>query len=287
MKTTLNSCLLACLIHSALALPLAPREAGNKNLLLWDYTNTNAATANANFKVAIDTAAPKVKAVSNWNTWRPTEAPTDLAFYPTVRTMEQLSGNDWSMLISSIETEKAAGRTPIVQFLNEPEYLGVSADSAAGAWRNSILPLRQQYGAKLVGPATSSSDSGIAFQDAFMALLADTEKPDYVGVHYYTTQDQAVADSVSWGQNYLNSAHAKYGLPLMVNEIASVNRDAGLVKEFSDTFKSWMDSQDWIAEYGFFGATPQVVNDFVSPAAQLLDVNGAWTSLGKDLMNIA
>lgn len=286
MKTTLNSCLVACqlaLIHSSWALPLAPRNAATKNLLLWDYTNTNAASITAG---ALSAAAPKINAVSNWNTWRPSEAAADVAFYPTVRTMAQLEGSEWSYLITAIETEVAAGRTPHVQYLNEPEYLGVSATDAAASWRSKILPLRQQYGAKLIGVGTSSSNEGIAYQDAFMGALGATEKPDYVGIHYYTTDGQPVDTEVAWGQNYLTEAHNKYGLPLIVNEIASTSRDPAQVKQFSDTFKAWMDSQDWIAEYAFFGATLQPANSWVSPAAQLLDTAGQWTALGKDLIGI-
>lgn len=285
MKTSFT-CFVACqlaLLHSAFALPVASRGAPGKNLLLWDYTNTNSGGATSG---AISAAAPSVQAVSNWNTWRPTDAPDTLAFYPQVRTMAQLEGNDWTMLIASIETEVAAGRVPTVQYLNEPEYLGVSAGDAAAAWISKMLPLKATYGATLVGPATSSSDSGIAFQKEFMAALAENQKPDYVGIHYYTTDGQAVDTELAWGKSYLSEAHSTYNRPLFVSEVASTSRDAAQVKEFSDSFKTWMDSQDYIAQYGFFGATLQPVNGFVSPEAQLLNSAGQWTALGAELLGL-
>lgn len=293
MKTTSTSYLATSLtlvfLTSALALPLSPRDGtSNKTILLWDYTNTANVSSVPELKTSLDQAASHVVACSNWDTWRPDEAPDSLAFYPTVRTMDMVSGDSWTQLISSLEKEQAAGRQPIVQYLNEPEYQGVSASDAASTWRTSLLPLKTKYNAKLVGPGTSSSTKGIAFQDAFMGALADDEKPDYVGLHYYTTAGNPVDGEITWGQNYLTTAHTKYNLPLFVNEMASTSRDSADVQTFSDTMKQWMDEpeQSWIAQYGFFGASLAVANDWVSPEAQLLDSSGSWTSLGKDLMGL-
>lgn len=284
MKVTFTSYLMASTAAAAV-LPIHQRSSTtSKNILLWDYTNTAQVQKTQS---ALNEAAADVAAISNWNCWRPSEAPTDLPFYPTVRTAAQLTGDDWTQCLASIETEVAAGRTCTVQFYNEPEYLGLSAADAASAWRTSMLPLRQKYGCKLVGVGTSSSTDGIAFQDAFMAALGDTEKPDYIGVHYYTTAGNAVASEITWGQNYITEAHTKYGLPLFVNEIACTSTVASEVTEFSETFKTWMDQQDFIAKYGFFGATLTPVNSFVSEAAQLLTTVGTWTSLGKTLLSIS
>lgn len=288
MKTTFAACLVACLTTSILALPFSPRDgtSTSKRILLWDYTNTNKVSSVPTLKTSIDDAASKVAAVSNWDTWRPSEAPDSLAFYPTVRTIDMVSGDSWTQLLASLDKEKAAGRQPIVQYLNEPENEGVSATDAANTWRSSLLPLKTKYNAKLVGPGTSSSDSGIAFQDAFMGALADNEKPDYVGLHYYSTQGNPVAGEITWGQNYLTTAHSKYNLPIFVNEIACTSRDSSDVKQFSDEMTTWMEQQDWIQQYGFFGASLDVANSFVSPEAQLLDTSGAWTTLGKDVMGL-
>lgn len=42
-----------------------------------------------------------------------------------------------------------------------------------------------------------------------------------------------------------------------------------------------MDKQDWIFEYGLFDFQRKIADDFVSPAAQLMDKNGNFTELGK------
>lgn len=292
MKTTLATCLAATqtfiLGTSALALPLSERDNGtsSKRILLWDYTNTDKISSVPDLKTSLDQVASDIVAISNWNTWRPTEAPSTLAFYPTVRTIDEVSGDSWTQLLASLETEKSAGRQPVVQYLNEPENEGVSASDAASTWKSSLLPLKTQYNAKLVGPGTSSSDAGIAFQDAFMGALADDEKPDYVGLHYYSTEGNPIAGEITWGQNYLTTAHSKYNIPVIVNEIACTSRDSADVTQFSNSMTEWMDQQSWIEQYAFFGATLEVANSFVSPEAQLLTSSGAWTTLGKDLMGV-
>lgn len=287
----MKACQLLALANCAIAFPLSLRQdttTTGKGLLLWEWTLSRDAPVVPEIQAAIDqaTSSPKVVAATNWDTWRPSEAPAELGFYPMVRTPEQLSGDSWTQLIASIETEVAAGRPLVVQFYNEPEYLSVAAVDAAATWRSSILPLRAQYGCQLVGPATSSSVEGIAWQDAFMAALGADEKPDMVGLHFYTTDGQAVASEVAWGQNYFTEAHTKYGLPVIVSEIASTSRDPAQVQEFSATMEAWMDAQDWITLYGFFGVSREPANDWVSPVAQLMDTVGRWTQLGKELLGV-
>ena len=46
-----------------------------------------------------------------------------------------------------------------------------------------------------------------------------------------------------------------------------------------------MDEQEWIHEYGFFGCMRNVADDFVSPAAQLMNPDGTLTDLMIKYMN--
>lgn len=298
MKTISNSVRVACqlaLVQASLAAPLAPRNetAGfpNKSILLWAEANSQLYTSGmTELKTSITEATSKVQAISNWSPQAPPEAPSDTPFYPMVRIVSQLQGTDLSNLQQSIENEVAAGRTPIVQFLNEPELDGTETlTSALGAWRNGMLPLRKEYGAKLVGVSTSSSDAGIAYQKSFMGELADDEKPDYVGVHYYTNSAESAETSLAWVKGYLNDAHTNFDKQLFINEIGSTSSDPSVVSDFSDQIKTWMDdaAQDWIVQYGFFGATllPAVAG-FNSEEAQMLNSDGSWTDLGKDLLGL-
>jgi hypothetical protein len=67
----------------------------------------------------------------------------------------------------------------------------------------------------------------------------------------------------------------------MVTEIACIDRNYQNVLAFTAKVCNWMDQQSWIFEYGLFDFQRTVADDFVSPAAQLMDPNGNFTELGK------
>jgi hypothetical protein len=265
------------------ALPVEKRGTAihsGKRIMLWDYTLTQDYASNGNIKTSASalSTSPGVTASFNWNTWKPEELPSDVPFEPMIRTPAQLQGDDWKNLISSIQ---AGGSNTKVHFYNEPELNGISAADAAAAWKSTVLPLRAQYGVKLVGPAVASNDAGSAWLQEFMGALSADQKPDFLGVHFYTNADTPAETEVQNAEKYFNDKHGEYGLPLVVSEIGSTSRDQNSVDTFTKGISSWLDDQDFVNSYGFFGATTKPVDGFVSPAAQLLDTSGSWTALGR------
>jgi len=236
-----------------------------KRCLLWDWTSTrdNISMDGVNFNGPISS-------VSNWNAWAPPELKGRVPFRPMVRQMAQLSGNDWGMVQGSDQ--------PIIQFLNEPERDGVTPEQAAKAWKEQMLPLRHDKGKKLVGPSTASDPAGEVWMADFMSRVADNP-PDFLGLHYYGPDPKAAIQ-------YLESQHQKYPqLPVVVNEIACISRDKKQVYDFTAQLANWMDETPWVFEYGFFGCMQEVADNFVSPAAQLMEKGGAFTDLMYKLMN--
>jgi hypothetical protein len=67
----------------------------------------------------------------------------------------------------------------------------------------------------------------------------------------------------------------------MVTEIACTDRNYQNVLNFTVKVCNWMDTTEWIFEYGLFDFQRKVADSFVSPAAQLMDGNGNFTELGK------
>ena len=72
---------------------------------------------------------------------------------------------------------------------------------------------------------------------------------------------------------------------MVISEIASNSRVAKEVLAFTAQLANWMDKCPWIFEYSFFGCMAKVADDFVSPAAQLMNEDGTLTDLMKKLMN--
>ena len=102
--------------------------------------------------------------------------------------------------------------------------------------------------------------------------------PDYLGMHYYGTDGNAAIHEIQ-------NMHKLYpNLPIIVSEIASTARDKPSVVGFTVQVANWMDSTDYVFEYGFFGCMEHVADNFVSPAAQLMHSDGSFTDLMYKLM---
>ncbi|KAF6833506.1 hypothetical protein CPLU01_05544 [Colletotrichum plurivorum] len=243
-----------------------------KRCLLWDYTNTRDRPNAIDQLFVSGTDALPFKSVHNWNAWYPPELKGRLPFRPMIRTRAQLDTEEWDWIRDS--------DAEVVHYLNEPERQGINPQDAAEWWLHKVvLELRRKRGKKVIGPGCASDEKGDHWLASFMSIVGtDAEgKPDFLGVHYY-------GPDVEDAKRRITSVYEKYGIPLSVNEVASTSRDAREVERFTDQLSAWMDAQDWIDEYGWFGCMAHCADDFVSPAAQLMDEKGAFTPLMRRLM---
>ncbi|KAJ3944554.1 uncharacterized protein N0V96_006092 [Colletotrichum fioriniae] len=267
----------------------------SKRCLLWDYTNTRDrpdaidqlftsppdSTTKPTAAAAGEATTPTTsfKSVHNWNAWYPPELKGRLPFRPMIRTRAQLDTEEWDWIRDS--------DAEMVHYLNEPERQGISPADAAAWWLEKVVPeLREKRGKKLVGPACASDPGGEAWLAQFMRLVHEEEEkkkkkmgPDFLGVHYYS-------GDVEHAKRYLTSMYERYGLQLNVSEIASISRDPGEVEAFTEELSGWMNEMEWIDEYGWFGCMAHCADDFVSPAAQLMDGEGRFTPLMRRLMGV-
>lgn len=186
------------------------------------------------------------------------------------RTVEQLQHPEFDYALSQ--------PYPIMHFLNEPERAGVAPEKAVELWMEKIVPLKKERGTKIVGPACASDPGGSAWLDNFMAILAakaPIELPDFLGLHYYGPHSGPAIQ-------YFTERHEKWPqIPVNISEVACISRDPKEVEVFSKEFAEWADKTEWVSEYGFFGMMKECADDFVSPAAQLMDGKGELNGLGK------
>lgn len=259
----------------------------SKRALLWDWTLTRDYNESPAIKETINSFQEHglLTTVVNWNSWRPTELPSFFHFRPMVRTVDQLEGNEWNMINDNIVAElgRPGGHEVLLLGFNEPERASLSPEKAAELWSTKLAPLKKQHGdrLKLVSPACASDPAGTKWLQDFFKLLGAEEKPEYIGAHFYTSESRPASEEIAAAKGYLVGLSAKFGLPLVVSEIASTCRDADEVEKFSHEIANWLDEQEWIREYAFFGVMREVADGFVSPYAQLLDKEGHWTKLGK------
>lgn len=210
-----------------------------------------------------------IHSVSNWNAWTPPELKGRAPFRPMIHDASKLYGNDWTAIQRT--------HNSIIHFYNEPERSGISTQQAADTWYNQILPLRKQ-GNKLVSPSCAGDEAGNAWIADFMSKVA-SNPPDYLGMHYYGADGNAAIQAIQ----HMHNLHPN--LPIIVSEIASTARDKSSVVGFTVQVANWMDSTDYIFEYGFFGCMEHVADGFVSPAAQLMNADGSFTDLMYKLMS--
>lgn len=241
-----------------------------KRCLLWDWTNSDGA-GHVGVPWAMDRVNfhGPISSVSNWNTWVPPELKGRAPYRPMVHLEAQLSGGDWNNIEKTDQ--------PIIHYFNEPERANISAEHAADLWFRQMVPLRQHKGKRLVSPSCSNDAAGQAWIADFMKRTA-SQAPDYLGLHYYGTDGNAAI-------RYFQDMHAKHpNQHIIVSEIASTARDLPSVLGFTAQLANWMDSTDWIFEYGFFGCMRQLADSFVSPEAQLMYKDGSFTDLMMKLM---
>jgi hypothetical protein len=160
------------------------------------------------------------------------------------------------MLQRSLAT---AGPHPTVLFLNEPERLKnpeITPASAADLWRSRFAkPLRSRPGGcRLVGPSVASDEPGRTWLRDFMGRLKGDERPDVLGAHFY-------GPDAGDAQKYLRVLHEEFGLPVFVTEIACTDRDAAAVETFTREMANWLDGQEWVVEYAFFGCMTKVADN--------------------------
>ena len=136
-----------------------------------------------------------------------------------------------------------------------------------------VIPnLRNQRHKKLVSPSCASDPNGQKWIADWMHLVKDSP-PDYVGIHWYgTSSDEA--------KKYIEAMHKKFpGNKIIISEIGSISRDKHDVYRFTQRMCNWMDEQDFIFEYGFFGYMKTMPNNFVSPEARLMNPDASFTDL--------
>ncbi|KAI1480996.1 glycoside hydrolase family 128 protein [Daldinia eschscholtzii] len=240
-----------------------------KRQILWDWTNTpgpqNQGIPDKINQVPFGGNSP-IASLVNWNTWVPPELQDRVPFRPMVRALEDTQGQSWANIQNS--------KYPIILYFNEPERQNISPEQARDIWYSHMLPLRNNKGKKLGSPAVASDNNGRGWIEKFMSLIS-RDPPDFLCLHYYSTNAN---DAIK----YIQDMHNKWPQrKVMVTEIASIDRNYPAVVNFTVQICNWLDSQDWVFEYGLFDFQRKVADGFVSPAAQLMDGNGNFTELGK------
>ncbi|EJD43500.1 hypothetical protein AURDEDRAFT_89063 [Auricularia subglabra TFB-10046 SS5] len=212
----------------------------------------------------------------NWSPWRPDLQPSDLPFWPMLRAEDSIG--DWPHVTAGYATT-AMGCNEV----NQAGQAQMSVERGVQIWRQYLQPLKNQ-GYKLVSHSTNQAPDGLDWQRAWRNQCPDChDSVDYYAVHWYGTDATAFKD-------YVNNFHNVVGKPIVVTEFAcqdfsgQTSCDSAKARSFMDDVTDWMNNQDYVYGYFWFGMWPSMPGG-VSQANSLVNGDGTPNSLGQNYMN--
>ena len=170
-----------------------------------------------------------------------------------------------------------------VLFLNEPDAgnsggSGVDPKSAAQLWKNQFAPLKQKHpDLQLGSPAVTAAPSGFTWLAEWFAACDPACEPDFMAVHYYGAFDGLVAH-VQQVQQTFGNITSKGGI--WVTEFAFQGQDLPTSEGFFNESVGFLDSQDVVKRYSYFGSFTNKESN-VGPNAAMLDNKGQLTDIGN------
>ncbi|KAJ3778397.1 glycosyl hydrolase catalytic core-domain-containing protein [Lentinula raphanica] len=176
-----------------------------------------------------------------------------------------------------------AGYAKYALFLNEPNESGqsnIDATTAAGLWQQYMEPLKAQ-GYQVGSAATSSNPNGKTWTQDFFNACNGGCNPDFMAVHWYDISSDGF-------KSYVEDWHNTFNRTIWVTEFAyqdfngNDQGDLGTIQGFMGDVTSWMDQQDYVEYYCWFGAMLDMQN--VNPLNTLMNPDGSPSSLGEQFL---
>jgi hypothetical protein len=192
----------------------------------------------------------------------------------------QLWGPSYTDSFSSTVVE---GYANIALGFNEPNEAGQSnmdPGTAASLWIQYIEPLKAK-GYRVGSPATSSNPNGLTWMQNFFAACNGGCNPDFMALHWYDISSSAFT-------TYLELWYSTFNKPIWVTEFAyqdfngNDQGDLPTIQAFMGEVTAWMDQQDYVEQYCWFGAMLNMQG--VNPLNTLMNPDGSPSDLGYQFL---
>jgi len=138
---------------------------------------------------------------------------------------------------------------------NEPDQVGqanLTPAQAVSLWDQYIQPLKS-HNLSLGAPAVSSDPNGKVWLTQFLAACTGCTI-DFIPLHWYGSDGQAFID-------YVTDIHTTFGKNIWITEWACVQFspsdppcDQQSVYNFMGWTTDWLDQQNWVERWAWFGA---------------------------------
>ncbi|CZT10719.1 uncharacterized protein RCO7_11628 [Rhynchosporium graminicola] len=228
-----------------------------------------------------------------WN-WSPypgsSSLVTNLTFVPQIHSLDDLEKN--IAQAKSLPTTS----THLMTF-NEPDGTTssggttISAEDAAKAYIDSILPLRKANGGQslISHPATTGSSGGLNwltdFNTSCYKHAPETGCPlDFVTAHWYGDFTGLQSWVTQLDDFYNDGTNAS--IPIWVSELAIPKQDARATVQMMNESLAYLDDSDLISSYAWFGMfRTSGSNEWTGENVALFDKSGGLTQLGATYLN--
>lgn len=248
---------------------ISKRGPGNKRGIAADWVSPKGAVQN--FR------GPKFYTHYNWSPYRFDDLPPDVDFWPMLHGEHTLEKGEWAHVTAGYATT-AMGLNEV----NQPGQALMGVDRGIQIWREHLGPLKAQ-GYRLISHSTNQNEDGFQWHNDFRSQCPDCESQiDLYSVHWYGTDAGQFKD-------YMVRFHDTFGKPLVVTEFAYTDWQSQPnpddVKNFMTDVMYWMDGQDWIDGYFWFGMWDQMPGG-VPWADSLVNGDATPKDLGYHYMNV-
>ncbi|KAH7048209.1 hypothetical protein BKA62DRAFT_580436, partial [Auriculariales sp. MPI-PUGE-AT-0066] len=186
----------------------------------------------------------------SWTEWWPEQCKTyNIRFFPMLKTYEKRDkfknavkkgyGNNYLMGPNEVNLKSQANMSP---------------GRAAWMFRTYLIPLKNKYGYKLVGPSTANGNSALTWYDSFRKTAPDVwSKIDAINVHYYGLDANLVT---AWMEKF----HSRYGKNIWLTEYACHSFtgkgkcSSSQALAFMKTIAKFCESKSWCETHMIYGA---------------------------------
>ncbi|KAL9086436.1 MAG: hypothetical protein Q9159_004148 [Coniocarpon cinnabarinum] len=216
-------------------------------------------------------------------------SPLKLEFVPQLwGTKDDNGGDAFSSTLEPFLSDSSQNITSLL-FMNEPDMgqdvggSDVDPSDAAKLWQDQFGTLKSSHpNLQLGSPAVSNGPSGFPWLAEFFSACDGKCEPDFMAIHYYGPADGFFAYIQLVNQTFGNIT-SKGGI--WVTEFAYPNQDDQTTQSFFNQSVAYLDQQDVVKRYSYFGSF-QSDNSNVGDNVAMLDGDGKLTQIGSEYTGV-
>ncbi|PVH95833.1 glycoside hydrolase family 128 protein [Periconia macrospinosa] len=225
----------------------------------------------------------------NWSPYPPSQVPSqNLEFVPLIHGVDGASDPQTARQIDSLPQSS----THLLSF-NEPDGTtgsggsAIEPDDAAKAYIEHIVPLRERGRKwKISHPSTTGSGNGLDWLRKFNESCYKIDKQngcptDFIAAHWYGNFEGLAGWLGTLNEYYNTNTSRNPPLKIWITELALPQLDADANAQMMNQTLPYLDSQDYVEKYSWFGAfRPQDANGWTGDGVALFDGDGGLTKVG-------